>query len=156
LKILGLKTFLNLGLSDKLMEAFPNIIQVNKPGYKFKGILDPFGVSGFISGDGSFYLIVKKLNSKLSEKIYFKVVLNFKICLHVRDEKVIKGLFNYFNLNQDQFSDNLKFTKKENINRSKLIYKTENTVTRHITKFSVIENIIIPFFYNIQYQVLKS
>lgn len=44
LKILGLKTFLNLGLSDKLIEAFPNIIPVNKPEYKFKGIHDPFWV----------------------------------------------------------------------------------------------------------------
>jgi len=122
LKILGLKTFLNLGLSDKLMEAFPNTIPVNRPEYKFKGIPDPFWVSGFISGDGSFYLIVRKLKSKLNEKIFFKVVLNFKICLHIRDEELIKGLFHY--LNQDQFSDNLKITKKENINRSKLFYKT--------------------------------
>ena len=63
-------------------------------------------------------------NSKLNEKIYFKVVLNFKICLHIRDEEIIKGLFNYLNLNHDQFSDNLKITNKENINKSKLIYKT--------------------------------
>jgi hypothetical protein len=71
LKILGLKTFLNLGLSDKLIEAFPNTIPVNRPEYKFKGIPHPFWVSGFISGDGSFYLIVRKLKSKLNEKIYF-------------------------------------------------------------------------------------
>jgi hypothetical protein len=38
LKILGLKTFLNLGLSEKLKEAFPNIIPVNRPEYIFKGI----------------------------------------------------------------------------------------------------------------------
>lgn len=55
-------------------------------------------------------------------------------------------MFNYLNLNQDQFYDNLKITNKEKINRSKLIYKTDNTVTLHITKFSVFENIIIPFF----------
>jgi hypothetical protein len=58
-------------------------------------------------------------------------------------------LFNYLKLNQDQFSrvaDNLKIRKKENINKSKLIYKTENTVTLHITKLAVIENIIITFF----------
>jgi hypothetical protein len=42
LKILGLKTFLNLGLSEKLIEAFPNIIPVNRPDYKFKGIPNPF------------------------------------------------------------------------------------------------------------------
>ena len=64
-------------------------------------------MSGFISGDGSFYLHVNNLKSKLSEKIYFKVVLNFKLCLHIRDEEVIKGLFNYLNLNQDQFSSNI-------------------------------------------------
>lgn len=62
-------------------------------------------------------------------------------------------MFNY--LNQNQFSDKRfsgsasaedKITKKANINRPKLIYKTENTVTLHITKFFDIENIIIPFF----------
>lgn len=166
LKILGLKTFLNLGLSDKLKEAFPNIVPISRPEYIFKGIPNSWWVSGFVSGDGSFYLIVKNLNSKLNEKVYFKVVLNFKICLHIRDEEVIKGLLNYLNLSQIQSSDKYTFTSRasknlhlnesslaevrgnseENENKFKFIYKTKNTITLHITKFSDIKNIIIPFF----------
>ena len=107
----------------------------------------------FRSGDGSFYLNVKNLNSKLNDKKYSKVVLNFKICLHIRDEEVIKGLVNYLILNQDQFSD-YKLTKKEN--GSKLIYITENTVTLHITKIADIFNIIIPFFINFSILGFKS
>jgi hypothetical protein len=41
LKILDLKTFLNLGLSDKLKKAFPNILPINRPEYTFKGIPNP-------------------------------------------------------------------------------------------------------------------
>ena len=161
LKILGLKTFLNQGLSEKLINAFPNIIWVNRPDYIFKGIPDPFWVSGFISGDGSFYLHINNLKSKLSEKIYFKVVLNFKLCLHIRDEEVIKGLFNYLNLNQDQFSSEISIPRfgekvKEDIKRSKFIYKTENTISLHVSKFSDIENIIIPFFEKYPISGIKS
>ena len=161
LKILGLKTFLNQGLSEKLINAFPNIISVNRPNYMFKGIPDPFWVSGFISGDGSFYLHVNNLKSKLSEKIYFKVVLNFKVCLHIRDEEVIKGLFNYLNLNQDQFSSKNYISQfgekvKEGIIKYKFIYKTENTISLHISKFSDIENIIIPFFEKYPISGIKS
>ena len=161
LKILGLKTFLNQGLSEKLINAFPNIISVNRPNYMFNGIPDPFWVSGFISGDGSFYLHVNNLKSKLSEKIYFKVVLNFKVCLHIRDEEVIKGLFNYLNLNQDQFSSKNYISQfgekvKEGIIKYKFIYKTENTISLHISKFSDIENIIIPFFEKYPISGIKS
>lgn len=74
--------------------------------------------------DGSFYLIVRKLNSKSSAfsalhycraegaKFDFKVALNFKICLHIRDEEVIKSLLNYLNLNQN-YSLNLLTTGSE-------------------------------------------
>jgi len=73
---------------------------------------------------------------------------------------------NYFSLNQNKFSDNsaLTISKKTagNLliskdlqpyasstvkeNKSKFFYKTENTVSLHITKFSDIIDIIIPFF----------
>ena len=53
LEILSLKSSLNLGLSDSLKIAFPNIIKKDRPNYFFKGIPDPYWVSGFASGDGS-------------------------------------------------------------------------------------------------------
>lgn len=41
LEILGLKSYLNLGISDKLKKAFPNIVPIDRPEYIFKGISDP-------------------------------------------------------------------------------------------------------------------
>jgi len=42
LEIIGLKSNLNLGLSAKLKEAFPNVIEVSRVEYKFNDIPDPF------------------------------------------------------------------------------------------------------------------
>ena len=42
LKILGLKSSLNLGLSETLKQAFPNIIKKKRPVYKFTDIPNPF------------------------------------------------------------------------------------------------------------------
>ena len=41
-KIVALKCNLNKGLTDVLKKAFPNIIPVVRPPYKFNGIPDPF------------------------------------------------------------------------------------------------------------------
>jgi hypothetical protein len=41
-KILALKYNLNKGLTDELKNAFPNIIPVVRPEYKFNGISNPF------------------------------------------------------------------------------------------------------------------
>lgn len=66
LEIVGLKSALNLGLSDKLRAAFLTrkaLVPVPRPAFNFYGIPDPFWVAGFISGDGSFYL---NLRSQIS------------------------------------------------------------------------------------------
>ena len=59
LKLIGLKSSLNWGLSDGLKKAFLNVPFVSRPEYKFNGIPDPFWVAGFTSGDGSFHLNIK-------------------------------------------------------------------------------------------------
>ena len=41
-EILALKYNLNKGLTDELKKAFPNIVSVERPDYKFKGISNPF------------------------------------------------------------------------------------------------------------------
>ena len=99
LKILGLKSFLNLGLSNKLKEAFPDIIPINRPEYIFKGAAyatNPWWISGFVNGDGSFHLHASRRNSKVSANVHRKVFLSFVICLHSRDEKVLLSLVDYF------------------------------------------------------------
>jgi len=122
LEIIGLKSNLNLGLSAKLKEAFPSVIEVNKIEYKFNGIPDPFWVSGFVSGEGSFQIIIRNYNKG--------VFARFSIHLHVRDLEVLKGISTYFKSNSIE----------------KKVYIFKKSAQLQISKFSDIENIIIPFF----------
>jgi len=122
LEIIGLKSNLNLGLSAKLKEAFPNLIEVSRVEYKFNDIPDPFWVSGFVSGEGSFQIVLRNLNNG--------VFARFSIHLHIRDLEILKGLSTYFKSNST----------------SKKISILEKSAQLQISKFSDIVNIIIPFF----------
>jgi len=90
LEIISLKSSLNLGLPDNLKNAFPNITSKDRPEYFFKGIPDPFWVSGFISGDGSFQIVLRNSNNQVFARL--------GIHLHVRELEVLKGLATYFKL----------------------------------------------------------
>ncbi len=89
LEIIGLKSSLNLGLPDNLKNEFPELLLKGRPNYVFKGIPDPFWLSGFTSGDGSFHIVVKKSNSKAG------VLARFSIHLQIRELEVLKGIANY-------------------------------------------------------------
>ena len=139
LKIISLKTNLNLGLSDNLIKAFSKIVPIIKRNYIFKGIPDPFWISGFTSGDGSFNL---KIGSSATTSIGVRVQLRFGIGLHIRELDVIKGLAAYLNLLYPlaSKSDEVLNIKYKNITTSSKV------INFQITKFSDIVNIIIPFF----------
>jgi len=128
-KILALKCNLNKGLSDELKEAFPNIIPVPRPFYKFKGIPDPFWISGFVSGDSTFSVSLEKFNNKIG----YRVRLIFGTCLHVRDKELLIGISNYF---------------YKNILIGKYIYESEKRecILLQIKNYSDIVHKIIPFF----------
>ena len=121
LEIIGLKSNLNLGLPVKLKEAFPNVTEVNKVEYKFNGIPNPFWVSGFTSGEGSFQVLARNSNKELFAR--------FSLHLHIRDLEVLKAISTYFN----------EYTEKK-------VTLTEKSAQLQISKFSDITNIIIPFF----------
>nr|WUR10563.1 LAGLIDADG homing endonuclease [Elmerina hispida] len=133
LKILSLKSSLNLGLPDTLKSAFPNIKQKDRPEYFFNGIPDPFWVSGFTSGDGSFHVVDVKNKGKTTG-----VLARFSIHLHVRDLEVLKGLSTYFK----SLNSNIESTEE----KSKNIIISENSANLQISKFSDVTNILIPFF----------
>jgi len=139
LKIISLKTNLNLGLSDNLIKAFSKIVPIIKRNYIFKGIPDPFWISGFTSGDGSFNL---KIGSSATTSIGVRVQLRFGIGLHIRELDVIKDLAAYLNLLYPlaSKSDEVLNIKYKNITTSSKV------INFQITKFSDIVNIIIPFF----------
>lgn len=102
--------------------------------YKFNGIPDPFWVSGFTSGDGSFHLNIKESNTNLSKR----VSLRFSINLNIRDAEVLKGLITYFKT--------FKSVNKVKLKENHHVSKSNNTVSLAITKISELIEIIIPFF----------
>ena len=138
LKIIGLKFYLNLGLPDKLKRAFPSVETNNKPTYFFKGIPDPFWVSGFTSGEGSFHLVTRNSESKPG------LFARFSLHLHVRELEVLKGIAIYFKNynNEDQF----KSTKPAQMNCSVCVQQNKKSVQLQISNFTDIINVIIPFF----------
>jgi hypothetical protein len=137
-KIAGLKTFLNRGLSEDLAKVFPNIVPMPKPNFVFKGIPHPLWLSGFVSGDGSFNL---KISSLASTSIGVRIQLRFGIGLHLREVDVIRGIASYFN-----FSPPIEFQASDGSTSIKYMSITSKSVVLSITNFSYIVDYIIPFF----------
>jgi len=147
-KIVALKCNLNKGLTDGLMEVFPNIVPVARPPYNFNGIPDPLWISGFVSGDSTFCVSIEKSNNKIGHRVR----LIFGACLHIRDKALLIGIANYFNILEVSKQSDVDFNN--NILFGKYLYdskKRENTLLQ-IKNYSDIVNKIIPFFN--QYPIL--
>lgn len=102
-KIVSLKASLNLGLTDELKTAFPNIVPSLRYLAKSTEILTKAKSSGgsewikvgqwmagFVSGDGCFAIT----ENKSSSKIYVRLV--FSITQHSRDESLIRCMVDFF------------------------------------------------------------
>ena len=128
LKIVRLKSFLNLGITNKLKEEFPNWndVEVGRPEYKFNGIPSPQWMAGFSSGDSSFNI---KISKSETSKLSTRVQLRFYIGLHLREKEFIQSLATYFNLSKDKY-----------------VYLNNNSVRFENTNTDDIINVIIPFF----------
>jgi LAGLIDADG endonuclease len=142
LKIVTLKSSLNWGNSDKLTKAFPVVIPVKRQEYKFKGIPDPFWIAGFTSGDGSFQIRLRKLNTNTG----YRVSLLYSFHLHIRDLDVLKGLATYFSSN----------SKNPTSNEKKVSISEDKSVHLQIAKFTDINEKIIPFFEKYPIEGVKS
>jgi len=92
-KIVAIKASMNLGLSDKLKAAFPNIIPVDRPFFIEQAIPDPNWIAGFTSAEGCFYIRLTKSKSHLTG---FQVLLIFYLTQHHRDRELMKRLVSYF------------------------------------------------------------
>ena len=55
------------------------VIPVNRLDYKFKGIPDPFWIAGFTSGDGSFQIRLRKLNTNIGYRV--SLLYSFHPCI---------------------------------------------------------------------------
>ena len=95
-KILRIKCYLKLGLSDEIKTNFPNIRTMDRPLVARPKIndIDPNRISGFTSGEGCFHVRIK--NSKKS-KLGVQVSLLFKITQQERDKDLMESFIDYFN-----------------------------------------------------------
>lgn len=148
LSLIGLKSSLNWGLSLTLKKAFPNVIFVDRLEFKFNGIPDPYWLSGFTSGDGSFHLNIKKSDTNVSHR----VSLRFSINLNIREAEVLKGMVVYFNtLNKTSTVVKGKLNQD-----NQYVSKSDNTLSLAITKISELIEVIIPFFDKYPIRGVKS
>lgn len=140
--ILSIKSSINLGLTDKLKLAFPNILatpRLLKPAQGENPNMDlslagEYGpgkiqnsnwISGFTSGDGCFHV---SLSKSTFTKTGYRVVLRFQIAQHYRDNKLMISLLTYLNCGRIE----------ENLEKSMSYFV--------VSKFNDITDIIIPFF----------
>jgi hypothetical protein len=91
-KIVAIKAYLNLGLSDELKVVFPNIIPVPKPLVKDQNIQDPHWLAGFAEGECCFYVSIFKSKTKTG----YAIQLVFQITQHFRDAELMKSLVSIF------------------------------------------------------------
>ena len=88
-KIVSIKSSLNKGLSDDLMTAFPVNSSAIRPQVMSPKIIDPNWVSGFVNGEGCFYLVTKK--SLKGGSVGFRLL----VTQHIRDADLLKSLIDY-------------------------------------------------------------
>jgi len=91
IEILSLKASLNNGLTEELKIVFPNIVPSLTPQTITPKLdtIDPHWVSGFVDGDGCFYISLTNNSTGVG--------LVFKITQHTRDTELLKEFVNYFN-----------------------------------------------------------
>ena len=75
LTLVGIKSVLNWGLSEKFKETFPNMIPVVRPKVDISEIKDVYWLVGFVEGEGSFMVIIQESKSKKNNRQH-----RFKIC----------------------------------------------------------------------------
>ena len=124
-EIIAIRAAINLGLSDELKSAFPQIIPVNRPLVELPLSIDPYWLAGFTSGEGSFIINIR---ASKTHSVGFQVTLIFAISQHKRDEKLLKLLIEYLGCGN--------------------IYKNGDAFEFKVTKLEDIILKIIPFFHN--------
>ena len=122
-RIVAMKAHHNLGLSEKLKYAFPDVIAVSRPIVKQQTLKDLNWLAGFTTAEGSF--IVSIFITKRT-KLGKAVKLIFQISQHERDEQLMRSFIIIFGCGN--------------------VYKNRNTFDFRVTKIDDILNKIIPFF----------
>ena len=122
-QIIAIKAAMNLGLSEKLQLAFPDVVPVERSKVEPSQTIDPNWLAGFTSAEGCFFIVI---TSNKTHSIGFQVLLVFIVTQHSRDENLIRRIRAYLNCGQ--------------------VYKNRDAFDYRVTKFIDITDKIIPFF----------
>nr|7RCD_A Chain A, I-OnuI_e-hPD1-c [synthetic construct] len=89
-ELVRIKAKMNWGLNDELKKAFPENISKERPLIN-KNIPNFKWLAGFTSGDGSFFVRLRKSN--VNARV--RVQLVFEISQHIRDKNLMNSLITY-------------------------------------------------------------
>ena len=96
IKILSIKSSVNLGLSDELKLSFPDIKPVSRP-YNLEIVpisnISFYWFAGLVSGDGCFHISIRHSTTTITGK---SVTLKFHVVQHSRDTELMKNLISSF------------------------------------------------------------
>lgn len=92
-QIVSIKAAINYGLSDQLIKAFPQVTKLVRPLYiSSNELLHPDWVTGFIEGDGSFFISLRSVANRAGVGVVANIIIN----LNYRDEPVLLKIKNFF------------------------------------------------------------
>jgi len=126
-KILSIKAVMNTGFTDRLMAVFPEIVPALRPKAKqslTQENINPNWLAGFVDAEGSFFVSIYKSETTTG----YAVKLTFSISQNSRDTELLNSCVKFLNCGRV---------------RQKSI---KTAVELLVTKFSDIENQIIPVF----------
>ena len=133
--IISHRASLNLGISEELKAAFPEILPSERPLIVNQRIRDPQWLAGFTSAEGCFFINIIKSKEVL---VGYQVKLKFQVTQHTRDENLMRSIVSYLGCG------NLYFVKSRKV--------TDYCVV----KYSDLIEKIIPFFENYPIIGVKS
>lgn len=132
-KIVAIKASVNLGLSERLIIAFPDVTPVLRPLITNQKVDNPYWLAGFTSGEGCFMIVIQKSSFY---KLGGYVGLSFTITQHFRDKELMQSLIDYLDCGD--------------------LFQKGNAWEYRVRKFSDIEKKIIPFFQKYPIKGVKS
>ena len=86
-EIINIKSSMNLGLSEEFKLLFIETVPVQRPMIKTRNIPDFNWISGFVSGEGNFFVDIFKSSSN---KIGYQVKLRLSVTQHNRDKELLE------------------------------------------------------------------
>ena len=121
-KIIAIRAAMNLGLSDEVKKAFPDVFPVTRPLVLNQKIQDPYWLSGFTSAEGCFFIQIYKAKTKQGKAVN----LVYQLTQHTREEQLMRSILKYLDCGG--------------------ISKNRTWLDIKVTKYRDISEKIIPFF----------